>query len=62
MQIQAKEEQLVESLLITQIPDWKKQFLLPFGAGSSDRLRGHVIGPSFDFTAALPQWVADTSC
>ena len=29
----AKEEQLVKSLLIKQIADRKKQFLLPFGAG-----------------------------
>ena len=62
MQIQAKEEQLVESLLMKQIPDRTKQFLLPFGAGLADRLRGHVIGPSFEPAAALRQWVAGTSC
>ena len=57
----AKEEQLVKSL-IKQIADRTKQFLLPFGAGFSDHLRGHVIGPSFEFAAALRQWVAGTSC
>jgi len=57
----AKEEQLVESLLIKQIANRKKRFLLPFGAGFLDRLRGHVIGPSFEFAAALRQWVAGTS-
>ena len=58
----AKEEQLVKSLLIKQIADWKKQFLLPFRAGLSDHLRGHVIGPLFGFAAALRQWVAGTAC
>ena len=58
----AEEEQPAKPLLITQIADSLKQFLLPFGAAFSDRLRGPVIGPSFEIAAALRQWVAGTSC
>jgi len=37
-------------------------FSLAFlGLALLDRLRGYVIGPSFEFAAALRQWVADTS-
>ena len=59
----AEEEQLVESLLTKQIADCTKQFLpCLLGRAFSDHLWGHVIGPSFEFAAALRQWVADTSC
>ena len=41
--------------------DTSSFFLAFLGLALLDRLRGHVIGPSFEFAAALRQWVADTS-
>ena len=59
----AKEEQLVESLLTKQVADRKKTVSLAFWGGPPQTTSvGHVIGPSFEFAAALRQWVAGTSC
>ena len=59
----AEEEQRIESLLTKQIADPPQAVPLAFWGGPfPDRLRGPVIGPSFEFATALRQWVADTSC